>query len=97
MDRIVHSVRLDEIKNYSSGKYGYTASLNVQYDLSGQREQIRILCDMSDKIVATLKLETRNYAAYLNDLFETYIANIEKGTPRNFTKIATQVRIFTFF
>lgn len=91
LDRTVHSVRLDEIKTYQSGKYGYTVSLNVQYDLTGQREQIRILCDMSDKICATIKLETRNYAAYLNDLFESYIANIESGTPRNFTKISHDI------
>lgn len=93
MDRTVHSVRLDEIKTYQSGKYGYTASLNVQYNLTGQREQIRILCDMSDKICSTLKLETRNYAAYLEDLFETYIKNIESGTPRNFTKLSHEVRL----
>jgi len=91
LTRVVHSFRLDEIKSSGVRKMGCMASFNLVYNASRAREQVDLLSADADKILGCVRTNIQNYWAYLESLFETYAKDIEKGTPRDFTKLNYKV------
>jgi len=88
MERIVHSVRIDEIRNWHMKKMGFVVHFEVRYELSGVQEGFEILSENSDMIAKCVGNEVKKICKRYDELFEAYSKDIGQNGSRTFSGMA---------